>query len=292
MHQYRSVFISDVHLGSADCQADYLLDFLAHVQCETLYLVGDIIDLIAMQRRIYFPESHQQVIRRLLAIAANGTRVVYIPGNHDEFLRHFCGQTLAGVELQQKAVHTAADGRRFVVCHGDQFDQVVRCSPMLLLVGDRAHGLLLWMNRWWNAWRKLRNKPYWSLAAWVKPRIGKARAFIQRFEMAALTVAERGHYDGFICGHIHSAGFRRGRDGLYCNDGDWVEHCTALVENHAGRLEILHWSEHPRVLYVEPEETSTQEPPASPPIAPSLVEQINTMPGSPGPDREPKAALD
>lgn len=128
MHQYRSVFISDVHLGSADCQADYLLDFLDNVSCETLYLVGDIVDLIAMQRRVHFPESHQAVVRRFMAIAAAGTRVVYVPGNHDEFLRHFCGQTLAGIELKQKAIHTTADGRRFVVCHGDQFDQVVRCS--------------------------------------------------------------------------------------------------------------------------------------------------------------------
>ena len=278
MHQYRSVFISDVHLGSADCQADYLLDFLANVQCETLYLVGDIVDLIAMQRRVYFPESHQAVIRSILAIAASGTRVVYVPGNHDEFLRHFCGQTLAGVELWQKIVHTAADGRRFVVCHGDQFDQVVRCSPLMLLVGDRAHGLLLWLNRWFNAWRRLRGKSYWSLAAWVKPRIGKARAFIQRFEMAALTAAERGKYDGFICGHIHSAGFRRGKDGLYCNDGDWVEHCTALVESFDGQLEILHWSEQPRVVEVEPKQAHPESAPLVPPLAPAFIEQINAMP--------------
>ncbi len=260
MHQYRSVFISDVHLGSPDCQAEYLLDFLDNVQCETLYLVGDIIDLIAMQKRVHFPRSHQAVIRCFVRLAAEGTRVIYVPGNHDEFLRNFCGQTLAGISLQQKAVHTTADGRRFVVCHGDQFDQVMRCSPLMLLVGDRAHGLLLRLNRWFNVWRRMRNKPYWSLAAWMKSRIGKAKDFIQRFETAALMAAERGQYDGFICGHIHSAGFRQGSSGLYCNDGDWVEHCTALTESFDGSLEILHWSERPHVVECEPARTPARQP--------------------------------
>ncbi len=258
MRQYRSVFISDVHLGTADCQADYLLDFLNNVRCETLYLVGDIVDLIAMQRRAHFPDSHWQVIHKLLALAATGTRVVYIPGNHDEFFRRFCGQTFSGIELLYKAVHTTADGRQFLVCHGDQFDQVVRCSPLMLLVGDRAHGLLLRLNRWFNAVRRLQGKPYWSLAAWIKSRIGKARTFIKRFEMAALTAAEKGQYHGFICGHIHSAGFLRSEDGLYCNDGDWVEHCTALVEQENGRLELLHWSETPVILSREPEAPSPE----------------------------------
>jgi UDP-2,3-diacylglucosamine pyrophosphatase LpxH len=282
MHQYRSVFISDVHLGSADCQADYLLDFLDNVSCETLYLVGDIVDLIAMQRRVHFPESHQAVVRRFMAIAAAGTRVVYVPGNHDEFLRHFCGQTLAGIELKQKAIHTTADGRRFVVCHGDQFDQVVRCSPLMLLVGDRAHGLLLRLNRWFNAWRRLRRKPYWSLAAWVKSRIGKARSFIRRFELAALTAAERGHYDGFICGHIHSAGFLRSQEGLYCNDGDWVEHCTALVERRDGKLDILHWSEQPGILASEPAQPAPEfsggQRPVIDVLSPAFIESINATP--------------
>ncbi|MCK7545217.1 UDP-2,3-diacylglucosamine diphosphatase [Marinobacter bryozoorum] len=253
MPYYRSVFISDVHLGTADCQAEYLLDFLEKVHCDTLYLVGDIVDLIAMQRRVHLSPAHGAVIQKLLSIAAGDTRVVYVPGNHDEFLRRFCGQTVAGVELHQKVVHTTADGRRFMVCHGDQFDQVVRCSPLMLLVGDRAHGLLLRLNRWFNAWRRLQGKPYWSLAAWIKSRIGSARTFIRRFELAALTAAEKGHYDGFICGHIHSAGFLRSPEGLYCNDGDWVEHCTALVEQADGQLQLLHWSEQPAIMATEPE---------------------------------------
>lgn len=252
MYQYRSVFISDLHLGSADCQADYLLDFLERIECETLYLVGDVVDLIAMQRRVYLPASHRKVVRRILDIARSGVRVVYIPGNHDDFLRAFCGQTLFGVELLRSALHTTADGRTFRVCHGDQFDQVVRCSPFMLLVGDHAHSLLLKINRWFNHWRRLGNKPYWSLAGYIKQRVGKARAFIQRFEQAALTAAERGNADGFICGHIHSAGFRRSARGLYCNDGDWVEHCTALTEDFQGQLSLLHWSEQPRVIAREP----------------------------------------
>lgn len=281
MRQYRSVFISDIHLGTADCQARYLLDFLHNIRCETLYLVGDIVDLIAMQRRPHFPESHRKVIHRLVDLAASGTRVVYIPGNHDEFFRRFCGQTFSGIELKYKAVHATADGRQFLVCHGDQFDQVVRCSPLMLLVGDRAHGLLLRLNRWFNALRRLQGKPYWSLAAWMKSRIGRARTFIRRFELAALTVAEKGHYDGFICGHIHSAGFLRSEDGLYCNDGDWVEHCTALVEQENGRLELLHWSESPSVLAVEPDvphpEVCGDARPVLDNVPAGFVEQVNRL---------------
>ncbi len=281
MRQFRSVFISDVHLGTPDCQADYLLDFLQQVTCETLYLVGDIVDLIAMRKRMHFPDSHRAVVHRLLEMATAGTRVIYVPGNHDEFFRRFHGQNLSGVEIHLKAVHTGADGRRFLVCHGDQFDQVVRCSPLMLLVGDHAHGVLLRLNRWYNALRRLRGKPYWSLAAWLKSRIGKARSFIRRFELAALTAAERGHYDGFICGHIHSAGFLRSERGLYCNDGDWVEHCTALVEGADGRLALLHWSEAPAILAWEPEapnpELDDDVRPVIDVLPAAFVEQINRL---------------
>lgn len=283
MGNYRSVFISDVHLGTADCQAGQLLDFLNTIRCDTLYLVGDIVDLIAMQRRAHFPESHRQVVHKLLELAATGTRVVYVPGNHDEFFRRFCGQTLSGIELLYKAVHTTADGRRFLVCHGDQFDQVVRCSPLMLLVGDHAHGLLLRLNRWFNALRRLQGKPYWSLAAWIKSRIGKARTFIRRFELAALTAAEKGDFDGFICGHIHSAGFLRGEDGLYCNDGDWVEHCSALVETTDGELQLLQWSDQPVIVTTEQDAPAVAGPEGDRPVVdvltPSFIEQVNRLAG-------------
>ncbi|KEF29899.1 Ser/Thr protein phosphatase family protein [Marinobacter nitratireducens] len=281
MRQYRSVFISDVHLGTADCQAEYLLDFLENVQCETLYLVGDIVDLIAMQRRAHFPETHHRVIQKLIDLAGSGVRVVYVPGNHDEFFRRFSGQTISGIEILEKTAHTTADGRQFLVCHGDQFDQVVRCSPLMLLVGDRAHGLLLRLNRWFNALRRLQGKPYWSLAAWIKSRIGRARTFIRRFELAALTAAEKGRYDGFICGHIHSAGFLRSDEGLYCNDGDWVEHCTALVEGEDGKFQLLHWSEAPAILASEPESPnpglSGDARPVLDPLPAAFVEQVNRL---------------
>ena len=281
MNHYRSVFVSDIHLGTADCQAGYLLDFLNTVSCDTLYLVGDVIDLMAMQRRVHLPASHQAVIHKLIELAAGPTRVIYVPGNHDEFMRRFCVQTIAGIQIEYKTVHTTADGRRFMVCHGDQFDQVVRCSPLMLLVGDRAHGFLLRINRWFNAWRRMQGKPYWSLAAWVKSRIGKARTFIRRFELAALTAAERGHYDGFICGHIHSAGFLRSSEGLYCNDGDWVEHCTALVEQADGRLELLHWSENPVIIQSEPDtpspEVDSDQRPVIDVLPAAFIEQVNRL---------------
>ena len=252
VHQYRSVFISDLHLGSRDCQAEYLLDFLETVDCEQLYLVGDVIDLIAMQRRVFLPESHLAVARKLMDIAESGVRVVYIPGNHDDFMRSFCGQSIAGVELRRTAWHEGADGRRFHLCHGDEFDQAVRCSPLMMLVGSPAHEFLVRMNRWVNSWRRIRNKPYWSLAGYIKQRIARAQAYIRRFEDAGLTAGEKKGADGTICGHIHAAGFRAGEDGLYCNSGDWVEHCTALVEDHNGQLSLLHWSEEPRVIAREP----------------------------------------
>ena len=252
LYEYRSVFISDLHLGSPDCQVDYLLDFLNSVTFERLYLVGDIIDLIAMQRRVFLPESHLAVIRRVLELAGNGVHVVYIPGNHDEFLRAFCDQNIAGIELRHTVRHTMADGRLFHLCHGDEFDQVVRCSPLMLLVGSPLHELLVRVNRWTNYWRRMRGKPYWSLAGYIKQRLGKAKAFIGRFEQAVLMAGAKGPVDGTICGHIHSAGFRLGENRLYCNDGDWVEHCTALVEDFAGRLSLMHWSEQPHIVAHEP----------------------------------------
>ena len=273
MHEYRSVFISDLHLGSPDCQAGHLLDFLGSVTFERLYLVGDVIDLIAMQRRVFLPESHLAVIRKVLELASNGIHVVYIPGNHDEFLRSFSGQSIAGVELRETARHITADGRLFHLCHGDEFDQVVRCSPLMLLVGSPLHEFLVRLNRWTNHWRRMRGKPYWSLAGYIKRRLGKARAFIERFEQAVLTAGAKGPVDGTICGHIHAAGFRLGADRLYCNDGDWVEHCTALVENFAGRLSLIHWSEYPHIVAHEPSRDTTCPEPAQAPYPDSWTSE-------------------
>ncbi|MCP5163110.1 MAG: UDP-2,3-diacylglucosamine diphosphatase [Hahellaceae bacterium] len=259
MRRFRSIFISDVHLGTAACQASYLLDFLQSTDCDTLYLVGDIIDLMAMRKRIHFPELHEEIIRTIKAKAQTGTRVVYIPGNHDEFFRTFCGSTLSGIEIKRNHVHVGADGRRFFVSHGDEFDQVVRCSPLMLFVGDQAHEILLDLNRWLNGARRALNKPYWSLSGFLKQRVSKAAQFIRRFENAALKAADTMHYDGYICGHIHFAGFQRQEGILYCNDGDWVEHCTALVEDAHGQMALWHWSETPHLLMSEPEAATAGE---------------------------------
>ena len=251
--QFRAVFISDVHLGTKSCQAEHLLDFLNQVDTQTLYLVGDIFDLIEMRKRAYFNDVQQQVIRRILQLAQCGTKVVYIPGNHDAFFRQFCGQTLSGVSLEQQAIHTTADGRRFLVSHGDEFDQMVKVSSIMLAIGDKAHGLMLALNRYINKARRMLGLPYWSFAGYLKQHVSKAQEFITRFESAAIKTARNKKLDGYIGGHIHFARFQKQADVLYCNDGDWVEHCTALVEHDSGTLQLLHWSEQPCWLAEEPE---------------------------------------
>ncbi|MAR91401.1 MAG: UDP-2,3-diacylglucosamine diphosphatase [Pseudomonadota bacterium] len=253
--QVRSVFISDVHLGTTACQAQYLLDFLRTCQTEYLYLVGDIIDLLYMRRRVHFTPQHEEVVETILALARNGTRVIYIPGNHDALMRRFCGQMVAGVEIHRHRVHYCADGRRFFVSHGDEFDSAIHAGVFWHMVGDLSHHLLLRLNTLVNGLRRLLKMPYWSLAGYLKQRIGKASKFIRRFETIAAHQARELKFDGFICGHIHQSGMRRIDGVLYCNDGDWVEHCTALVETRQGQFELLHWADHKEVLLRETELT-------------------------------------
>ena len=249
---FRSVFISDVHLGTKACQAVHLLDFLQNIKTDTLYLVGDIIDLQEMRHKAYFVDTHHKIVEQVLAMAKAGTKVIYIPGNHDAFFRKFAGQTLSGIDIRLNARHQTANGRTFYVSHGDEFDQMVKISPLMLAIGDRAHGLMLSLNQWINGLRRLFGLPYWSLAGYLKNHISKAKEFIERFETAALKSAKNQQVDGYICGHIHFASFRMKDDILYCNDGDWVEHCSALTESKAGELSLLHWSEQPKVLATEP----------------------------------------
>lgn len=250
--QFRAVFISDVHLGTKACQAEHLLDFLNTITTESLYLVGDIVDLIEMRKRSFFNDTQEQVVKRILKMAQQGTEVIYIPGNHDALFRQFCGQTLSGIALKRQAIHTTADGRRFLVSHGDEFDQMVKVSPIMLAIGDKAHGLMLALNRHINRVRRLFGRPYWSLATYIKQHVSKAQEFITRFESAAIKTARNKKLDGYIGGHIHFARFQRQGDVLYCNDGDWVEHCTALVEYQNGGLQLLHWSEQPCLIASEP----------------------------------------
>lgn len=250
-NHYRAIFISDVHLGTPACQAEYLLDFLNNNTADTLYLVGDILDLLAMRRRVVFTAQHEAVVSHILRRARSGQRVIYIPGNHDAFFRRFAGQSIAGVEVRLNAVHQARDGKRYFVSHGDEFDNIMRCSSWLTWLGDVSHSVLLRINTFVNSIRKTQKLPYWSLARAVKARIGKAQEFISQFEQLASLQARDREYDGYICGHIHHWQMTYHHEVLYLNDGDWVEHCTALLETEQGEFELIHWSDHKEVLIRE-----------------------------------------
>jgi len=244
----RSIFISDVHLGFKGCQAQYLLDFLRRVECDTVYLVGDIIDLWALSRSFYWPQAHNDVIRTILGKAKHGTRVVYVPGNHDRIFRDHDGLVMGNVEIQREAVHETADGRRFLVLHGDEFDSIVRASPWLESLGSHAYSVALTANRYVNAVRQRFGYPYWSLAAFMKHKVKNAVQYITGFEKALAAAARERGLDGVICGHIHRAEITEIDGMTYCNDGDWVESCTALVEDFSGRLSLLRWTESQAVL--------------------------------------------
>jgi UDP-2,3-diacylglucosamine pyrophosphatase LpxH len=254
--RFRSIFISDVHLGFKGCQAQMLLDFLRSTRCEHLFLVGDIVDVWNMRNGLYWPQSHNDVIRTLLGKAKHGTKVVYVPGNHDEVFREHAGIVFGNLSIEKEHVHTTADGRRLLVLHGDEFDSVVKCSPWLAHLGAGAYTVLLRLNRYVNAVRKRMGKKYWSLAAFLKNKVKNAVSYIANFEHAVAAAARQRKVDGLVCGHIHRAEMRMIDGVLYCNDGDWVESCTALVEHSDGRLEILDWS---AILAAEAEATARPE---------------------------------
>ncbi|WP_137127154.1 UDP-2,3-diacylglucosamine diphosphatase [Roseomonas sp. HF4] len=239
--RYRSIFLSDVHLGTRGCRSDFLVDFLKRVECERLYLVGDIVDGWRLRKSWYWDADHDEAIRLVLRMARHGTEVVYIPGNHDEIFRDWLGLEIAGISLQREAVHEAADGRRFLVIHGDEFDGVIRYAKVLAHLGDWAYDWALTLNRWFNGARRRLGYPYWSLSQWLKRQVKEAVKAIDRFETALATEAKRRGLDGVICGHIHHAEMRDVQGVLYMNDGDWVESCTALVEHADGRFELVDW---------------------------------------------------
>ncbi|WP_426954923.1 UDP-2,3-diacylglucosamine diphosphatase [Muricoccus radiodurans] len=239
---YRTVFLSDVHLGTRGCRADFLADFLASVECERLYLVGDIVDGWRLRKSWYWDARHDEVIRRLLKLARKGTQVTYIPGNHDEMFRGWLGLEVAGIRLAREAVHTTADGRRLLVIHGDEFDSVVRYAKFIALLGDWAYDTALTLNRLFNVVRRRMGYPYWSLSQWLKRQVKGAVKAIDRFEEALAHEAQRRGFQGVVCGHIHHAEMRDIGGVRYMNDGDWVESCTALVEHADGRFELLDWA--------------------------------------------------
>ena len=246
--RFRSVFISDVHLGFKGCSAEYLLDFLESIETRTLYLVGDIIDLWSLRKTVYWPQAHSDVLRRILAMARSGTRVVYVPGNHDEVFRDFDGHVFANVEIRREAVHVTADGKRLLVTHGDDFDGVLKLSPWLGHLGCSAYAFVLWLNRHVNRVRRRLGFPYWSIAAYLKHKVKNAVSYMHDFEQALACEARRRGVDGMVCGHIHRAGITDIDGVLYCNDGDWVESCTTLTEDEHGHLAILRWTERRELL--------------------------------------------
>lgn len=241
--KYRTIWISDVHLGYKGCKAEYLLHFLQSTDCDYLYLVGDIIDIWSMKRNMYWPQTHNDIVKAILDKAKSGTRVIYIPGNHDEILRHYQGVTFGNIVFRNEYVHTTKTGERFLILHGDEFDGVIQCGRLATFFGNQGYDFLLYINRLFNYTRRRFGLPYWSLASFVKSKIKNAMQHIENFERAAAYAAGKRSAQGVICGHIHHADIKKVNGIVYLNTGDWVENCTALVETETGVIELLHWSE-------------------------------------------------
>ncbi|HVG93493.1 MAG TPA: UDP-2,3-diacylglucosamine diphosphatase [Planctomycetota bacterium] len=261
--RFRTIWISDVHLGTHDCKADALLAFLKDHESETLYLVGDVVDGWALRRGWHWPQAHNDVVQKVLRKARKGTRVVFVPGNHDEFARAYAGHSFGGVEVALEAMHVTADGRRLWVVHGDAFDPVVTRHRWLVPLSSGFLAFLRWLHVPW-AWRTVRpllGRPYRSLAALVKNRANAAMAALGDFEKRATEGAKRRGADGVVCGHVHVPASRVVNGVLYLNDGDWVESCTALVEHRDGRLEILRVPPIERRPPRRPQDVRTAMPP-------------------------------
>ena len=250
--KFRSIFLSDIHLGTRGCQASRLTDFLREHESEYLFLVGDIVDFWAMSRSIHWTPAQNTVVQKVLRRARHGERVILIPGNHDETLREYVGTSFGDIRIVQEHIHIAADGRRYLVLHGDEFDQVTRHHRWVAVLGDIAYNVLVWINAWLS-WvrRTLRISGYWSLAGYAKRRIKSAVSFIFDFEDSVIHAARERGLDGVICGHIHSATIREVSGLTYINCGDWVDSCTAIVEHFDGRMELIEWGAAKPVAFVE-----------------------------------------
>jgi UDP-2,3-diacylglucosamine pyrophosphatase LpxH len=238
---FRALFISDIHLGARGCQAGKLLDFLRHHEADTIYLVGDIVDGWALKSGFYWPQSHNDVVQKLLRKGRKGARIVYVPGNHDEFLRGYYGTHFGGIEVVEYAIHEGADGRTYLVVHGDHFDLVVTQARWLALLGDRAYDAAIFVNRLFNAVRRAFGLGYWSLSQWAKLKVKNAVSYIGEYERALAADARKHNAQGIVCGHIHHAAIHDDFGIRYVNCGDWVESCTAVAEHHDGRMEIIRW---------------------------------------------------
>ena len=256
-HRYRAIFISDVHLGTRTSQALPLLDFLKHHEADSIYLVGDIIDFWKVRRGPHWPQAHNDVVQKILRRVRHGTRLIFVPGNHDEGLRDFAGMHFGGIEVLHNVVHRAADGKRYIVMHGDEFDVVIRTAKWLAFLGDRGYEFALWLNNPVNWIRRHFGLGYWSLSAYLKYSVKRAVNFIGDFEYAVAAEARRHGADGIICGHIRHPADRIIDGVRYLNCGDWVESCSALVEHEDGRIELIRWRKSvPMRLEPQPQKVS------------------------------------
>ena len=254
---FRALFISDVHLGTKGSQADLLLDFLKYHDSDVLYLVGDIVDGWRLRSSWHWPQQHNDVVQKLLRKGRKGTKIIYLPGNHDEFLRDYYGTHFGGIEVVETCVHEAADGKRYLVIHGDVFDVVVRHAKWLAFLGDGAYTFALGVNTYVNLVRRKLGLTYWSLSQWAKQKVKNAVNYIGSFEEALADEAKRHKVDGVICGHIHHA-MAHDRYGVrYINCGDWVESCTAVAEHEDGRMEIICWTRRQPMLSLTGPEVET-----------------------------------
>jgi UDP-2,3-diacylglucosamine pyrophosphatase LpxH len=284
MQHFRTIFLSDVHLGTKGCQADKLLGFIKECEADTIYLVGDIIDGWRLKKVWLWPQSHNDLVQKMLRKVRKGTRIIYVPGNHDEFLRDFVDNRFGGVEIVDRLVHEGADGRRYLVIHGDQFDAVVMHAKWLALLGDWAYEVMLFLNGRINFARRRLGLTYWSFSAWAKHSVKRAVNFIGAFEQTLIGEARRHGADGVICGHIHHAAIRD-LDGLrYMNCGDWVESCTALVEHADGRFEIIDWSRPSPLLIAAPPPLAENLP------APGPLPELQPIPEPAGARRRAQVA--
>jgi len=240
---FRTIFISDIHLGTSGCQAKRLLEFLKATESDKLYLIGDIVDGWQLKRRWYWHQTHNDVVQLVLKKAKKGTKVIFVPGNHDESIRQFIGMDFGGIKIRDELVHKTADGRKLLVLHGDRFDGVIACAKWLAYVGDSLYTLILKFNQYYNSWRARVGLPYWSLSQYLKLKVKNAVGYITSFEQALADEARKKGLDGVICGHIHKPEIREIDGILYCNDGDWVESLSALIEEPTGQLRLVDWHE-------------------------------------------------
>lgn len=243
---YRAVWLSDIHLGSVDCKAEYLLEFLHNIKTDKLFLVGDIVDMWQMSKQFRWPDAHNQVLHKIMQMSQNGTQVIYLPGNHDAPIQKYTGMAFGDIDIEREFIYITAAGKRFLILHGDQFDADVTLGKFHGWVGDKGYDLLLFLNRWYNRFRAWKKVHYWSLAGYIKKHIKGANKAIERYREACCNYAHHKGVDGVICGHIHHPESLQVNGIHYINDGDWIENCSALVEDELGNLSLLYYQHYQR----------------------------------------------